>query len=62
MKRYKVMCWQEISIKEPDGGITHEGEWVPWSDDWLPINEALEEFGRAVTHAACKIIEEDFAE
>lgn len=58
-KRYKVMCWQEISIREPDGGITHEGEWVPYSDDWLPYKEALKELGLAATIAKSRMIKEE---
>lgn len=62
MKRYKVMFWMETNIKEPDGGITHEGEWMPYSDDWLSLADAMAEYEEANVTGTCKIIEEDFEE
>lgn len=62
MKRYKVMCWMETAIEEPDGGITYDGEWMPWSDDWLSLADAMAEYEEANVTETCKIIEEDFEE
>ncbi len=62
MKRYKVMIWMETFVKEPDGGVSRVGEWVPWSDDWLSLADAMAEYEEAQVTETCNIIEEDFEE
>lgn len=50
----------EYFVKEPDGGVTKVGEWVPWSDDWLSHAEAIAEYEEAKETEECRIIEEEF--
>lgn len=62
MRLYKVMIWMNYFVKEPDGGVTKVGEWVPWSDDWLSLPEAMAEYEEAKATEECKIIEEEFVD
>ena len=62
MRLYKVMISMPMFVKEPDGGVTREEEWVPYSDDWLSLVDAMAEYEEAQVTETCKIIEEEFEE
>lgn len=62
MKRYKVMIEMPTFVREPDGGVSQVTEWVPWSDDWLSLADAMAEYEEAQVTETCKIIEEEFEE